>query len=144
LQLAVDASVVVGEALRARGRLLLQHPSLDLLIATETADEALHELPRRVRAAAARRPLTPAETTALLSEAAHAVATSLTVAAPRTYAARMEEAVARLPRDGADAPTLALALTLDCGIWTADRDFFGCGAPVWSTETLLWFVRSHG
>ncbi len=37
------------------------------------------------------------------------------------------------------APTVALALALDCGIWTNDRDFFGCGLPVWVTETL----RAH-
>lgn len=43
----------------------------------------------------------------------------------------------RIPRDPNDAPTVALALALDCGIWTNDNDFFGCGVPVWTTETLL-------
>jgi hypothetical protein len=30
---------------------------------------------------------------------------------------------------------------MDCGIWTADRDFFGCGLPVWTTESLLRYVE---
>jgi predicted nucleic acid-binding protein len=47
-----------------------------------------------------------------------------------------------MARDPGDAPTLALALTLDCGIWTSDHDFFGCGMPVWSTETLLWYTQT--
>jgi len=34
-------------------------------------------------------------------------------------------------------PTVALALALDCGIWTTDNDFLGCGLPVWTPETLL-------
>jgi predicted nucleic acid-binding protein len=36
---------------------------------------------------------------------------------------------------------VALALTLDCGIWTADQDFFGCGLPVSTTETLTLHLR---
>ena len=43
----------------------------------------------------------------------------------------------RAPRDPRDWPTVALALTLEAGIWTADADFLGCGAPTWTTETLL-------
>ena len=42
----------------------------------------------------------------------------------------------RVPRDPNDWPTVALALTLECGIWTADADFLGCGVPTWTTETL--------
>jgi hypothetical protein len=30
-----------------------------------------------------------------------------------------------------------LALALDCGIWTADNDFFGCGVAIWATDVLL-------
>ena len=30
----------------------------------------------------------------------------------------------------------ALALLLDCGLWTEDRDFFGCGLSVWQTAVL--------
>lgn len=109
MRLIVDASVLVGEALRTRGRDLLEHPLLDLVIADEKSLEM--------------------------------ILANVSLTAPEVYAERLTEARERLPRDARDAPTLALALTLDCGIWTADRDFFGCGVPVWSTEVLLWYVR---
>ena len=48
-----------------------------------------------------------------------------------------------MPRDPKDVPTVALALTFACGIWTGDRDFFGCGVPVWTTETLLGYLDYH-
>jgi predicted nucleic acid-binding protein len=41
-----------------------------------------------------------------------------------------------VPRDPNDWPTVALALTLDCDIWTTDAAFLGCGVPTWTTETL--------
>jgi predicted nucleic acid-binding protein len=52
--------------------------------------------------------------------------------------ARFEPAArARLSyRDPDDCPILALALALDCPIWTEDSDFFGCGAATWTTRTV--------
>jgi hypothetical protein len=41
-------------------------------------------------------------------------------------------------------PRVALALALECGIWTADRDFFGCGVAVWTTDTLAQYLTRHG
>ena len=28
----------------------------------------------------------------------------------------------------------------DAGIWTHDADFFGCGVPTWTTDTLLAYL----
>ena len=56
---------------------------------------------------------------------------------------RLEEARRRIPSDPRDAPTVAVGLTLDCGIWTGDRDFFGCGLPVWTTETLQLYLETQ-
>jgi predicted nucleic acid-binding protein len=39
-------------------------------------------------------------------------------------------------RDEDDWPFLALALFLDCPLWTEDRDFFGCGIPLWTTDRV--------
>ncbi len=60
------------------------------------------------------------------------------------YRSRKDEARERLPRDSTDWPTVALALALGVGIWTADRDFFGCGVPVWTTEPLQAYLRRYG
>ena len=55
------------------------------------------------------------------------------------YGPYMSEALRRIPRDPSDAPTVALALALGCGIWTADADFCGSGVAVWSSDVL----RAH-
>ncbi|MBW4700213.1 MAG: hypothetical protein KME03_20380 [Aphanocapsa lilacina HA4352-LM1] len=32
---------------------------------------------------------------------------------------------------------MALALVLEAGIWTEDRDFCRCGLPAWRTRVLV-------
>ncbi len=44
-------------------------------------------------------------------------------------------------RDAHDWPILALALALDCAIWTEDKDFFGCGIAVWNTQNIQYFLQ---
>ena len=54
------------------------------------------------------------------------------------------EQIARLRlgrRDPDDWPIVALAITLDCPVWTEDQDFFGTGLPTWTTETVEIFLR---
>jgi len=45
-----DASALVAELLRARGRALLVHPDLRVVVAEEQWDETQHELLRRLDA----------------------------------------------------------------------------------------------
>jgi predicted nucleic acid-binding protein len=136
MRLAVDASTLVAEALRARGRQLIAHPALDLVIAVEAWNEAQHELEKRIAAIVDRR--LPVISAAELRDAAlGTVDAFITLIPGDVYEAQMEEARQRVPRDQRDAPTVALALALAIGIWTADRDFFGCGLPVWTTDILL-------
>ena len=52
-----------------------------------------------------------------------------------------EEALARL-RDPADWPALALALQLECAVWTEDQDFFGTGVATWTTATVQHYLNS--
>ena len=47
-----------------------------------------------------------------------------------------DEALARIQRDPDDWPVLAVAMLLDCPIWTEDNDFFGTGAPTWTTDRI--------
>lgn len=39
-------------------------------------------------------------------------------------------------KDIDDWPIAALALMLDCPIWTEDKDFFGSGIATWQTESV--------
>ena len=143
MRLAVDASTLVAEVLRARGRQLLEHPDLDLVLATETWEETEHELRKRTSLLAQRGSLSEARAAQLLAEALALIAARVTLVPPDLYVGRVAEAQRRVPRDPRDTPTVALALTLDCGIWTGDYDFFGCGLPVWTTETLQLQFRHH-
>jgi predicted nucleic acid-binding protein len=45
-------------------------------------------------------------------------------------------------RDEDDWPYLALALLFDCPLWTEDRDFFGCGVPLWTTDRVEIYLKS--
>ena len=64
--------------------------------------------------------------------------TRLVTPVPRAaYAGVEAEARSRLKgRDEADWPVMALALTLDCPIWTEDADFFGGGVATWTTDRV--------
>ncbi len=61
---------------------------------------------------------------------------------PSEYEVMKPAALARIgPRDPDDWPILACALTLNCPIWTEDRDFFGTGVATWTTALVeLYFT----
>lgn len=52
-----------------------------------------------------------------------------------------KEALARI-RVKDDWPALALALQLECAIWTEDQDFFGIGIATWTTNTVERYLES--
>ena len=143
MRLAVDASTLVGEALRVRGRQLLAHPGLDLVVAAEAWGETGHELRKRVVLMTERGFLQARPAAELLDAVTSALVDHMTVIPSSVYADRLEDARWRIPRDPEDVPTVALALALDCGIWSVDHDFFGCGLPVWTTETLVRYLEDR-
>ncbi len=60
------------------------------------------------------------------------------------FATHEQAAKQRLHERGApDWPILAAAMELDADIWSDDRDFFGVGAPVWSTRNIR-FAQARG
>jgi predicted nucleic acid-binding protein len=144
MRLVVDASTLVAEALRASGRALIADAELDLFVAADAWSETEHELRRRAALMAERGYLEPTLAAQLLDDVWAVLAVAVTVVPRDAYADRLQEARWRIPRDPNDAPTIALALALDCGIWTNDRDFFGCGISVWVTETLRACLANQG
>jgi hypothetical protein len=107
------------------------------MVATEAWSETRHELERRVTFLAAQGGLTATESDEFLANALGAITVATTVVPSSAYQEQIPEAKLRVPQDENDAPTVALAIALDCGVWTSDRDFFGCGVAVWSTDVLL-------
>lgn len=133
----VDASVLVAELLRRRGRELFAHPDLRCVVADEQWAEAEHELERRVGAIVRQGRLTT-DQAGLLRDAVDALIDEgvIEVMPQAVYEHLETQARRRVPRDPRDWPVVALALTLDAGILTADQDFLGCGCPTWTVETL--------
>jgi predicted nucleic acid-binding protein len=142
VKLASDASALVAEALRARGLRLIAEDVLDLYITPPTWSEVLHEIERRIDARILHGHLEPAERAPLLERTIALLRRKLTIVTEGEYGRYEAEARDRVPRDPNDWPTVALALAMDASIWTVDEDFFGCGVPVWTTQTLLTHVAS--
>jgi predicted nucleic acid-binding protein len=63
--------------------------------------------------------------------------TQITLMPTSFYVPLETEARKRIPRDPNDWEIVALALVLPAAIWTEDYDFFGCGCPTWTAETLM-------
>lgn len=60
-----------------------------------------------------------------------------------SYSSFEHEARVRLgARDEDDWPVLALALALNCPIWTEDKDFFGTGCATWTTNRVEIFLQA--
>ncbi|HEY1687508.1 MAG TPA: PIN domain-containing protein [Solirubrobacteraceae bacterium] len=132
-----DASVLVAELLRKRGRDLIQRPDLHILVAEDQWEETQHELSRRLDIMQDQARLT-AETREALDQAVQALIDThaIEVVSRETYAPLERAAKQRVPRDQRDWPPVALAMLLDAAILTGDNDFLGCGCPTWTIETL--------
>lgn len=138
-----DASVLVAELLRRRGRELLSHPNLNVVVAEDQWEEAEHELARRLDILESRAVLTTKRRQDLEGAIRALVEEKVVEVVPRdTYGAVRETALRRVPRDDRDWPTVALAIALNAAILTADNDFLGCGCPTWTVETLTSELRS--
>jgi predicted nucleic acid-binding protein len=144
MRLVVDANVLVAEAFRERGRALVTHSALDLFIAGDAWSETTHELRRRVSFLTKRGVLNELWARMTLDDVIAAILGRLTIVQAEQFVDRYPEATWRIPRDPLDVPTVALALAFECGIWTNDRDFFGCGLPVWSTDVLRSCLENQG
>ncbi len=59
------------------------------------------------------------------------------------YVAHRPAALARIEkRDPDDWPILATAMTLDCPVWTEDKDFFGTGVPIWTSDRVELYLKA--
>lgn len=134
--LVLDASTAVAEALRQRGLALFQDERLELYMSEAAWSETRHELARRVTLVTARRGLLPNEQDALLTATVTSLSACLNIVPTEAFAPFETPARARIPRDPNDWASVALALAIDAGVWTEDRDFFGSGLATWSTPVL--------
>lgn len=143
MRLVVDASVLVGELLRVKGRARLGDDRLDLFLPEPIWDEVQHELPRRITAFARRRSIPKPEREGLVRLCLAAVEANIAVLDYAVFAPLEDEARSRVLRDPNDWPLVACALVLAAGIWTSDNDLLGTGVATWTTESLeVWLARN--
>lgn len=137
MRLVADASALVGEVLRERGRRLIAHPDLVLFVPEAVLDETTHEVEKRLDRMVHQGRI-GVETAKELVLATHGLIDAYVSVIPETVFDRWEIAArARVPADPSDWPTVAAAIALGAAIWTNDRDFLGCGCVTWTTDTLL-------
>lgn len=136
MNLVADASGLVGELLRIRGRQFLRHPDIDWFTTTEVAGEVEYELRRRLNILVARGRLEHGEVAALEYVALELFTDTVSLADSDVYMPARALAEARIS-DPNDWSVVALAMVMEAGIWTEDRDFFGIGLPVWNTRVLV-------
>lgn len=61
------------------------------------------------------------------------------------YLHREAEAKERISeRDINDWPIVALALMLNCPVWTEDQDFFGTGLSTWNSRNIEIYLSNDG
>ena len=138
MTVVADASVLVAELLRRRGRELLSHSRLRVVVAEDQWNETAHELDKRLTAIVRHGRLSPMQADELLGAITDLVENHTIEIIPRCFYEQAESvARRRIPRDPQDWPTVALAIVLGVPILTGDQDFLGCGCPTWTVDTLL-------
>lgn len=132
-----DASVLVAELLRERGRALIADPRLRIIVAEDQWSETRHELGRRVAFLVEHARLTDEQASRIQHAIESLIDARVIDVIPRAVYEHMEKtARRRVPRDPDDWPPVALALSVNAGILTGDNDFLGCGCPTWTVDTL--------
>ncbi|MDY7003817.1 MAG: PIN domain-containing protein [Cyanobacteriota bacterium] len=137
MRLVVDTNILVAELLRKRGRALMNSPNLELLLAEKMKNEAQYELQKRISIIVNKTNLTLEQGQLELEIALGIIDRKIVTFPLSDYQSFEAEARKRIPRDPNDWEAVALALALPAAIWTEDNDFFGCGCPTWTTQTLL-------
>lgn len=103
-----------------------------------TLEAAFADVRAYLPAVLAKRGLSPEAIGELLEgEALGRLSVLLAPVAREVYADLEAEARRRLSRrDESDWPFVALALRLNCPIWTEDQDFFRSGVATWTTDRI--------
>ena len=135
--LALDANILIRAVLGRRVRAILTAYAgiVPFFVVDTVAQEAHLRLPEIL----AKRQKDPQLGLAVLAE----VLEQIDVVELAFYEDFEKDAKSRLVRrDLQDWPTAALALALDCPIWTEDNDFFRTGIATWTTDRVEIFLRS--
>jgi predicted nucleic acid-binding protein len=121
----------------------MKNPELEIYLVARVREEAEYELRGRLMRIVNQGRLSESAAQEQLEVARLVIETKIRLVEASSYSSLEAEARKRIPRDPDDWPTVAAALALPAAIWTQDYDFFGCGCPTWTTETLLLQLRDE-
>lgn len=135
--LVLDANILIRAVLGSRVLALLRKYAGQVeLLAPDTAfEEAREKLPEILE----RRNVPGAPAMAILDQLIDLVQ-SVETETYQSFEHLARQRIAR--RDEDDWPVLAVALALDCAIWTEDADFFGCGVATWTTDRVELYLAT--
>jgi predicted nucleic acid-binding protein len=129
--LVLDANILIRAVLGSRVLALLRKYAerVEFLTPDTAFEETREKLPEILE----RRNVPAAPAMAILDQLA-GVVHAVDVETYQTFEPLARQRIGR--RDEDDWPVLAVALALDCAIWTEDADFFGCGVATWTTDRV--------
>lgn len=137
--LVLDANILIRAVLGTRVAQLISDYATAVIFLT--AAEAFEDTTTYLPEICANRGLDEEATQAALKKL-DAFRRLIRVIPPEVFAHQETAARERLQgRDEDDWPYLALALVFDCPLWTEDRDFFGCGIPLWTTDRVEIYLK---
>lgn len=137
-RIVLDANILIRAVLGTRVRELIEQYGEDTSFFAP--DLAFAEAAQHLPTIAAKRGADPAPLLTSLDRLRVVVET-----VPADVIAPLESAaMARIGgRDPMDWPMVAAALTLNCPIWTEDRDFFGAGVATWTSNLVEIYLQGE-
>jgi predicted nucleic acid-binding protein len=130
-RIVIDANILIRAVLGKKVRELIQNHAAKVLFFTPDLcyDDALKYLPILFD----KRKLPPDDALNVLTE----LKSLIQIVDSSLYSLYEQEAKNRIAiRDLDDWSVVAVALMLDCPIWTEDNDFFGTGVATWTSDRV--------
>jgi predicted nucleic acid-binding protein len=136
-RIVLDANILLRAVFGVKVRALLE--SYEDSVSFFSPEICFEDARRYIPELGLRRALNAADGLVLL----HEIARIVEPVPDDLYEEQRDAAIARIGlRDMDDWPVVALALVLDCPIWTEDRDFFGSGVATWTTANVELYLGS--
>lgn len=135
--IVIDANILIRAVLGVKARNLIQNHANNVLFFTPDCcyEDALKYLPILFE----KRNLPSTEALNVLAK----LKCLIQIVDSSLYQSYEQDAKNRIAiRDINDWSIIALALMLDCPIWTEDNDFFGAGVATWTSDRIHLYLNS--
>lgn len=134
--LVLDANILIRAVLGRRVRQILRRYGNGVRFCSP--EICFSDARKYIAELGQRKGMSVAETLAFLTEI-ESLVQPVDLGLYRHYEQKARRRIER--RDPEDWPVLAVAIMLDCPIWTEDRDFFGSGVATWTTDRVEIYLR---